>query len=295
MNELPPLIIEVRVNEWAMRNPNRNIPYSPEDIALDAGACVRAGASMVHYHPRHVVTGEKSMDLELYREAVQLIKEESDALVMPTLGMDSLPVAERIGNLVRMKNAGNVMPELVPIDVITCNMDLYLQREGRFTALADPIYENTPPTWQFLAAKINELDLKPVPILWDIGSVRSTVALVEMGLLKAPLFCEVALTEGGLLSGHPGTVEGLQAHLNFFPRDQEWLWTVLLWGASLLPVAAATIALGGYVSIGLGDYHYRELGLPTNAALVERVRRIAEAVGRPVATPTQARRMLGIK
>ena len=295
MTDLPPLIIEVRVNEWTMRNPNQNIPYSPEEIGIDAGACVRAGAALIHYHPRHVVTGERSMDLALYRDAIQFIKEESDAVVMPTLGMDSLPPVQRVGNLLAMKRAGDVMPELVPIDVITCNMDRYLEPERRFTTLADPIYENTPASWQALATTINELGLKPVALLWDVGSVRGTQALVEMGLLKPPVFCEIALTEGGLLCGHPGTIEGLQAHLAFFPRHRDWLWTVMLWGANLLPVAAAAIALGGHVSIGLGDYHYRELGLPTNAALVERVRRIAEAIGRPVATPTQARRMLGIR
>jgi 3-keto-5-aminohexanoate cleavage enzyme len=94
--------------------------------------------------------------------------------------------------------------------------------------------------------------VKPVPILWDIGSSRGTKALVEMRLLAPSLFCEVALTEGGLLSGHPGTLQGLQAHLDFFPHH-DWLWTVLVWGASLLPMAEAVIRKGGHISIGLGD------------------------------------------
>jgi uncharacterized protein (DUF849 family) len=156
------------------------------------------------------------------------------------------------------------------------------------------LYQNSPVTWTTLATKIRELGMKPVPILWDIGSVRGTQALVEMGLLAPPLFCEVALTEAGQLCGHPGTMKGLQAHLDFFPGDG-WLWTVLVWGASLLPMAEAVIRKGGHISIGLGDYGYPELGSPSNAGLVKQVAQIARSVGRPLATPDQAREMLALK
>jgi uncharacterized protein (DUF849 family) len=146
-----------------------------------------------------------------------------------------------------------------------------------------------------MATQIAELGLKPVPILWDIGSIRNTAALVDMNLLRPPLFCELSLTEGGFLSGHPGTQQGLKAYLDFFPTGQNWLWTVLLWGGSLLPLAEHVIRLGGHISIGLGDYGYKELGWPSNAKLVERVKDIADRVGRPVATPAEARTLLGIR
>ena len=306
------LIIEVRVNEWARREQigkvplpySPHVPYSAEEIASDAAECVKAGASLIHYHTRES-NGGKSMAPGPYRKATRLIKEETRALVMPTLGMDNLGPDERMKNLTEMKNAGDVMPDMVPIDVISCNMDLYDSRTRTFTDYSknpdgspskegNELYQNSPVTWQELATKIRELGMKPVPILWDIGSSRSTKALVEMGLLAPPLFCEVALTEGGLLSGHPGTKEGLKAHLDFFPYN-DWLWTVLVWGASLLGLAEEVIRKGGHISIGLGDYGYPELGSPTNASLVKAVAKIARDVGRPVATPDRAREMLAIK
>jgi uncharacterized protein (DUF849 family) len=296
------LIIEVRVNEWARREPNRgvqlpyspHVPYSPEEIASDAADCVKAGASLIHYHTREA-NGDKSMAPAPYRKAVKLIK-QTGAMVMPTLGMDTLPPAERMNNLIDMKTAGDVMPDMVPIDVISCNMDLYDDRARIFTEFTDgnELYQNTPVTWKKLATQIRELGMKPVPILWDIGSIRGTQALVEMGLLVPPLFCEVALTEGGLLSGHPGTMKGLQAHLDFFPYN-DWLWTVLVWGASLLPMAEAVIRKGGHISIGLGDYGYPELGSPSNEGLVKQIAQIARSVGRPLATPDQAREILALK
>lgn len=297
------LLIEVRVNEWARREPSPQVPlpysprvpYSPEEIARDAAECVEAGASLVHYHTRGP-NGEKSMAAAPYRKTVRLIK-QTGALVMPTLGMDTLPPAERMNNLFDMKAAGDDMPELVPIDVISCNMDLYNRRTRTYTdfsAGGNDLYQNSPATWTALATKTLELGLKPVPILWDIGSIRNTEALIEMGLLPAPLFCEVALTEGGLLCGHPGNMKGLEAHLAFLPSDK-WLWTVLVWGASLLEIAEAVIRQGGHISIGLGDYGYPEIGKPSNAELVKRVADIARAVGREVATPAQARAMLAVK
>jgi 3-keto-5-aminohexanoate cleavage enzyme len=299
------LIIEVRVNEWTRREPtphvpfpySPHVPYSPEEIASDAAECVKAGASLIHYHTRET-NGDKSMAPGPYRKAARLIK-ETGALVMPTLGMDTLPADKRMDNLIEMNTAGDVMPDLVPIDVISCNMDLYDGGTRTFTDFSkfkdgSDLYQNSPVTWTTLATKIRELGMKPVPILWDIGSIRGTQALVEMGLLAPPLFCEVALTEGGQLCGHPGTMKGLQAHLDFFPGD-DWLWTVLVWGASLLPMAEAVIRKGGHISIGLGDYGYPELGSPSNAYLVKQVAQIARSVGRPLATPDQAREMLALK
>jgi 3-keto-5-aminohexanoate cleavage enzyme len=102
------------------------------------------------------------------------------------------------------------------------------------------------------------------------------------------------LTADWLLSGHPGTVKGLQAMLDFMPARQNWQWAVMCAGGNLLPLVAAALERGGHISIGLGDYAYPELGQPTNAQLVARVAQIAREVGREVATPREARGILGL-
>jgi uncharacterized protein (DUF849 family) len=287
------LIIEVRSNEWAMRNLNPNVPYSPQEIADDAIACANAGASVIHYHARNPSTGERSTSLSHYADTVRLIKERNkDLIIMPTLGMGTLSErAQRIDHIVKMAPDPMTRPELAPIDLITCNLDRYLPASRMFET-RNAVFENTPATWVYFADTMTSVGVKPALIIWDVNSLRAAQALLEMGQINSPVWCELVLAEGGLLAGHPGTVKGLEAFLDFFPAGPGWSWSVLSSRCNLLPVAAAAMERGGHVSIGLGDYHYPELGTPTNATIVERIVRLARDMGREIATASEARRVM---
>ena len=80
------LIIEVRINEYASRKRNVNVPFSPREIRDDAIRCWNEGASIIHYHARDPHSGAPSSDTALYAETARLIKAGSDLIVMPTLG-----------------------------------------------------------------------------------------------------------------------------------------------------------------------------------------------------------------
>ena len=118
-------------------------------------------------------------------------------------------------------------------------------------------------------------------------------AFIDMGIVEEPALLSFILTDNTFLGGHPGTMRGLQAHLDFLPPDKRILWSVVDYGGNLLSLAAPIIAAGGHVSIGIGDYTYPELGQPTNVDLVMRVAAIAHDMGREVATPAEAKQMLG--
>ena len=90
------------------------------------------------------------------------------------------------------------------------------------------------------------------------------------------------------LGGHPATLKGLQAHLDFLPPGKRVEWTAMTYGGNLFGLAAAIISQGGHISIGLGDYPYNELGMPTNADLIRRIVAIARECGREIATPAEA-------
>ncbi len=288
------VIIEVRINEYTLRDHNPHVPYSPEEIASQALECWREGAAIIHYHAHEPKTGAPSADAKLYAETVRRIKEKSDLLTMPTLGAWSLPSPEaRIAHIVEMANDPLTKPELGPIDMATGNVDMFDPETKRFKT-TETVYMNTTKTWQFFAETMKSAGVKPVQALWHIGSVRATQAFVEMGVFAEPVWCELVLTEGGILAGHPGTVRGMEAFLDFLPQQANWHWSVMSYGGNLFPVAAAAMERGGHVSIGLGDYHYRELEFPTNARLVARVAQLARDMGRAVATPTEARQMLGV-
>jgi uncharacterized protein (DUF849 family) len=288
------VIIEVRINEYTMRDANPNVPYSPAEIATQALECWREGASIIHYHARDPQTGAPASDPQLYADTARRIKDKSDLISMPTLGAWWMPSPEdRIAHIVEMAKDPMTKPELGPIDMATSNVDIFDPEAKQFET-NETVYVNTTKTWQFFAETMKSVKVKPVQALWHVGSVRATQAFVEMGLFEEPLYCEVVLTEGGMLAGHPGTVQGMQALLEFFPQNANWQWSVLSYGGNLFPVAAAAMERGGHVSIGLGDYPYRELEYPTNAALVTRIAQLARDVGREIATPAEARELLGI-
>jgi uncharacterized protein (DUF849 family) len=288
------VIIEVRINEYAMRDQNPHVPYSPEEIATQATECWREGASIIHYHARDPKTGVPASDAKLYAETVRRIKEKSDVITMPTLGAWWLPSVEaRIAHIVEMAKDPMTKPDLGPIDMATSNVDTYDPQNKRFKT-NETVYMNTTKTWQFFAETMKSAGVKPIQALWSVPSIRATQAFVEMGIFQEPLYCEIVLTEDWLLSGHPGTIKGMEAFLDFLPAKQNWQWSVLCVGGNLFPIAAAAMERGGHVSIGLGDYPYKELELPTNARLVARVAQLARDMGREIATPAEARQMLGL-
>jgi 3-keto-5-aminohexanoate cleavage enzyme len=288
------VIIEVRINEYAMREKNPHVPYSPAEIADDAFACAREGASLIHYHARDPVSGAPATETALYADTVRRIKRDSDLLTMPTLGAWWLPSVEaRIAHVVEMAKDPLTRPDFAPIDMATSNVDIYDPKAREFKT-DETVYINTTRTWRYFADTMKAAGVKPMQALWNVSSVRATEAFVDMGIFTEPLYCEVVLTADWLLSGHPGTVKGMQAMLDFMPTRQNWQWAVMCAGGNLLPLVAAALERGGHISIGLGDYAYPELGQPTNAQLVARVAQIAREVGREVATPREAREILGV-
>lgn len=131
-------------------------------------------------------------------------------------------------------------------------------------------------------------------MMWNIAGIRLTRAFVEMGLFVEPLMCEFTVFgEGFEEYGHPATIQGLQALVDFIPEGADWRWMLSTIGANPFPLYAYAIAKGGHVAVGLGDYPYPEFGHPTNAQLVERVVQMAESMGRPIASAQETRRLFG--
>jgi uncharacterized protein (DUF849 family) len=125
--------------------------------------------------------------------------------------------------------------------------------------------------------------------------MRLVEPMVETGILQEPLYLQLLLTGEGMLSGHPATARGLDAFLDFLPSGLDLEWSVLGYGVNLLELADVVLERGGHFSLGLGDYAYLELGLPTNAEVISSVVERARAHGREPATPTRLRERLGLE
>jgi uncharacterized protein (DUF849 family) len=213
---------------------------------------------------------------------------------MPTLGAWWLPSVEaRVAHITEMAKDPATKPELGPIDMATSNVDTYDPAAKQFKT-TETVYLNTTKTWRYFAETMKSVGVKPITALWNIPSIRATQAFLEMGVFTEPLYSELVLTEDWLLAGHPGTIKGLEAFLEFMPKGVQWQWSVLCVGGNLFAVAAAAMERGGHISIGLGDYPYPEMELPTNARLVSRIAQLARDMGRQIATPEEARQMLGL-
>lgn len=285
------LIIEVRINEYAMRTSNRNVPWSPTEIGTDAAACRAAGAAIVHFHARGQ-DGSVSHDVDVYAETIRQVRSRCDLLVHPTLGQITVSGDEaRLAAVDKMAEDSATRPDFAPMDMGSTNIDPYDPVAKRFVS-EGKVYVNSVKTLSYFARRMREMGVKPMLCSWTVPFVRSIEAFVDAGLLDEPVINGFVLTEGGLYGGHPGTVRGLEAFLDFVPPGLRMEWSVMCKHGNLFPAAMAAIERGGHVSIGLGDYPYNELGMPTNADLVAEVVRMARRVGREPATPAEVREML---
>lgn len=290
------LIIEARVNEYMMREQgNPHVPYLPEEIVADALACRRAGASIVHFHARRP-DGQPDHDARTYARTVGDIRRASDILVHPTLGDVTLEAGpeKRLAHILEMAKDPATRPHLAPADMGSLNLDIYNPQARRFET-QERIYKNSTGTLVYLCENMKRAGVKPYLTCWNIGFTRCAAAFIDLGIVEEPAFISLILTDHSFLGGHPGTLAGLRAHMDFLPENRRVVWSVIDYGGSLLRLASAVIAAGGNISIGIGDYTYPELGQPTNAELVARVAAIARDVGREVATPEEAKVMLGIR
>jgi uncharacterized protein (DUF849 family) len=285
--------IEVRINEYTMRDVNPHVPWTPEEIAADAAACAEAGAAIVHFHARDPSSGAASTDAGLYGDTVRRIRQACDLVVMPTLGANTVPdPADRVAPLLDIAREAATRPDLAPIDLGSFNLDPYDPVSHRFRA-EELVYHNPVGALRHLAAAITGAGVRPAAVLWSVGSARLLGALIEVGVLREPLYAQLMLSES-LLSTHPGTVDGLRALLGFLPAGFRGEWSVLSVGGNLLPLVGPAVESGGHLAIGLGDYPYLELGGPTNAELVAEVVRLLRALGRRPATPAEVRTALAI-
>lgn len=287
------LIIEARVNEYAMRDENPNVPWTADEIAREAAAIREAGASVLHFHARKP-DGAPDHAYETYAAVIRGIREASDLIVHPTLGQITVEGEKaRIAHILRLAEDPRLRPEFASLDLGSTNIDVYDRERRRFTS-TEKSYINTTGTLIRFAEAFKRVGVRPLVACWSIPFVRMIEAFFDMALLPSPAYVLLIHTGGGQLGGHPPTPAGLRAYLDALPPGRPIEWTVSSKPGTLFPTAAQAIQLGGHVSIGIGDNPYAELGAPTNAELVRRVAELARACGREVATPDEARLMLGI-
>ena len=279
-------VLVVRMNELTGRATNPNVPWTPEEIAADAAACVAAGASVVHFHGR-TTDGGTDLSAATLGTTVRLVGEACDALTYCNIGAGL--GLDRESRLATVTDAAP-KPDIAPVDLGSFNLDPYDPTTKAF-ATEEGVYVNTVGTVRHLARGIVDAGVVPSAVAWTTGSLRLLGALIEDGTWPTPVFAELALSNR-LLVTNPATPEGLEHLLPFLP-DAPLGWTVLVAAGSILPLVDAVVTAGGGLAFGLGDHPYTELGgTPTNAEVVAAVVERLAALGRRPATPAEVRAAL---
>ncbi|HMM19503.1 MAG TPA: 3-keto-5-aminohexanoate cleavage protein [Selenomonadales bacterium] len=266
------LIITVApVGAEVTRQDNPNVPLTPEEIAEEAVRCEAKGASIIHLHVRDAA-GNATQDKAVFREAIGLIRQRTRLIVQTSTGGAAWMKAEERLQPVELK------PEMATLSTGTVNF-------------GEEVFYNPPPVIETFARAIAANGVKPEIEVFDTGMIQNALNLVKKGIFQLPLHFDFVM---GVPGGIPGEPRHLLHLVETLPPG--CTWTVAGIGRSELPLAVMAILLGGHVRVGFEDNVYYTKGVPAenNAQLVERVTRLAGELGRPVAAPDEARRILGL-
>jgi uncharacterized protein (DUF849 family) len=279
-----------------------HLPITPKQIADEAVRSCEAGAAAVHIHVRDPETGAPASSLDLFRETVSMVKERCDVIIGITSGGNYLQTDEE-----RIRPVKELQPELASLDVGTMNYGVfplaekynhwkYDWEEKYLAGTENGVFVNTFQSLKFFARTMTEVQTVPEVELFDSNWIQNAAFLVKKGyIVHKPLYIQFVM---GVLGGSPCGVDTLV----FFHNTAQKLLGDFHWSISVAdrhPFAylAAALPMGANIRVGMEDNLYISRGVlaKSNAEQVEKAARIIREVGFEVATPDEARGIIGTK
>ncbi|MER9249364.1 3-keto-5-aminohexanoate cleavage protein [Mesorhizobium sp. M0590] len=268
-----------------------NIPKTPSQIADAAIEAAKAGAAVVHLHVRDPDTGAGSNQFGLYEQVVMKIRDSAtDVIINLTCAMDGELILDsvdpiKIGQASTLKNsttrclhAIKLQPELATLDCCTMAVG-----ESIFVARMSDLRE--------MANLMRNAGVKPELECFDLGNIEIAKELISEGSIDGPPLFQFCLSTG---YSPPAIPVVLQAMQELLPPGA--IWGGFGCGADEMPTVAQVVAMHGHVRVGLEDNLYLRRGvLASNAELVCNAVGIIERMGASVATPSEARAILGVE
>jgi len=249
-----------------------HLPITPEQIADACLGAAEAGAAIVHIHVREPATGKPSMELGYYRDVVERIRTKNTQLI---LNITTGPGGRFVPSPDEPRLAA---PEI-------CTIDLNTMNSGKEVVI------NTPGNVRRMARVMREAGVKPEVELFDSGDIALMHDLLRDGSLSGPPLCSFVM---GVRYGFQPSAETVLYARGMLPDDAEF--TAIGIGKAAFTAVAQSYLAGGHVRIGLEDAVYLSRGelAPSNAAMVEKARRIVEDLGGQIASPREARDIIGL-
>ena len=279
------------------------LPINSDMIAEQAIAAAHAGAAILHLHARDPENGAPSIDPAHFMEFLPRIKAETDAIVnISTGGSLSTGIEDR------MAPAVAASPEMCSLNMGSLNFAMhpladrytdwkYDWEEAYVRGSVGNIFRNTFDDIGKVAQTLGgDHHVKFEHECYDVGHIYNLKFCVDQGMFKAPIFLQFVM---GILGGITANIDNLvfmkQTADRLFGKDYQW--SVIGAGAQQMKLGAVAAQMGGHVRVGLEDSLFIERGVlaSSNAQQVEKMRGILETQGNEVATPSEAREMLGLK
>jgi 3-keto-5-aminohexanoate cleavage enzyme len=247
------------------------VPVTPAEITQDAYDCYNAGASIVHIHARDK-DQKPSHDFDFFAATLAGIKNKCNIITQISTG-------GRAGQTYESRAKGLALDfEMASLNTGSVNFP-------------NSAYVNEPALIEYLAKIMLERGIKPEVECFDVSFIYNASDLAKQGLIKTPLHFNFVM---GLKGALPFSLKNYVHLMESIPVGSTW--TVSGVGKAQLDLLAPSIITGGHVRVGLEDNIYYSKGvLATNVQLVERAVRLAKELGREVATPDEARKILNLK
>lgn len=268
-----------------------HLPVTPVQIAEQALDAAKAGASIVHLHVRDLKTAKGSMDLGLYRELVERIREKNEDIILNlTTGeggrfvpsTDDPKIAAPGSTLCAPEKRVAHVEELRPE---VCTLDFNTMWSGQASVI------NAPWNLEVMAERIYNAGVKPEIEIFDSGDLHMVKDFIARGIIKSPLMVQMVL---GVRFGAVANSQTMAYLVSQLPPETEWAAFGI--GRMAFPMLAQAFLLGGHVRVGMEDTAYIRKGeyCRSNAQLVEKGVSIIDSLGGAIATPDEARKILGI-
>lgn len=255
------------------REMNPHLPVTPQEIAQQIYECWKEGAAVAHIHARDEKE-QPTSDVNIYREILNCLARKKDCDIMTQLSTGG--------------RAGKSYQERGQMLCLGAEMASLSTGSSNFPTKANL---NDPETIEYLAGEMKKYGTKPEIEVFDTAMLENARQLVKRGILDWPL-------QVNLVMGVPGSQPANFKQLFFLYESLPpgVTWTITAVGKYHVELSAMALALGGSVRVGLEDnIFYRKGVLASNVALVKRIKNIALAMGKEIATPDEAREILGLK
>ena len=257
-----------------LKEHNPAVPYTVEECVREAKLAYDAGASIIHLHVRYD-DGTPTQDKERFRVIIDAIRKACpDVIIQPsTGGAVGMTDDERL-------QPTELRPEMATLDCGTLNFG------------GDEVFTNTENTIKYFGKRMIEWDIKPELEVFDKSMIDMALRLQKKGFINKPMHFDFVM---GVNGGIDGTMRDFTFMRGSIPDDATY--TVAGVGRYEFPLAMLAIIDGGHVRVGFEDNVYLSKGVlaKSNGELVEKVVRMAKEMGREIATPAEARQILGLK